>query len=131
MVLTLSDKPADRKLESFFKLYEACKAAKHATSRDKAMVIYAAFADSDLDPDEITAAVSEVDDWLRGQKGYGAFSLGTSERRLFAVGDCYYLGAGVEKDLEAAAEWYQKALDAGYEPDEEDQKHLAEVMGSK
>ena len=73
----------------------------------------------------------EVDDWLRGQKGYGAFSLGTSERRLFAVGDCYYLGAGVEKDLEAAAEWYQKALDAGYEPDEEDQKHLAEVMGSK
>lgn len=85
MVLTLSDKPADRKLESFFKLYEACKAAKHATSRDKAMVIYAAFADSDLDPDEITTAVSEVDDWLRGQKGYGAFSLGTSERRLFAA----------------------------------------------
>ena len=48
---------------------------------------------------------------------------------LFAVGDCYYLGTGVEKDPEAAREWYQKSLDAGYEPDEEDQKHLTDVMG--
>ena len=48
---------------------------------------------------------------------------------MFALGDCYYLGNGVEKNLEAAAEWYQKALDAGYEPDEEDQKHLADVLG--
>lgn len=48
---------------------------------------------------------------------------------LFAVGDCYYLGTGVEKDLQVAGEWYQKSLDAGYEPDEEDQKHLADVMG--
>ena len=27
----------------------------------------------------------EVDNWLKGQKGYGALSLGTSERRLFAA----------------------------------------------
>jgi hypothetical protein len=50
---------------------------------------------------------------------------------LFAVGDCYYLGNGVEKDTAAAAEWYQKSLDAGYEPDEEDQKHLADVLGKE
>ena len=30
---------------------------------------------------------------------------------------------------ELAAEWYQKSLDAGYEPDAEDQKHLADVLG--
>ena len=48
---------------------------------------------------------------------------------LFAVGDCYYLGTGVEKDLEAAAEWYRKSLDMGYEPDAEDQKHLDDVLG--
>ena len=48
---------------------------------------------------------------------------------MFAVGDCYYLGTGAEKDLGAAAEWYQKALDAGYEPDETDQAHLKEVLG--
>ena len=48
---------------------------------------------------------------------------------MFAYGDCCYLGNGVEQDLKEAEEWYQKALDAGYEPDNEDQKHLAEVMG--
>ena len=36
-----------------------------------------------------------------------------------------------EKDLDKAAEWYQKALDAGYEPDEEDQKHLDDVQGKQ
>ena len=87
MVLTLSDKPAEQKLESFFRLYEACKAAKHETAKDKAMVIYAAFAfaDADCDLQETAAAIGEVDDWLKGQKGYGGFSLGTSERRLFAA----------------------------------------------
>ena len=49
------------------------------------MVIYAAFADVDKDLNEIAASIGEVDNWLKGQKGYGAFSLGTSERRLFAA----------------------------------------------
>ena len=94
MVLALSDKPADRKLAAFFGLYDACKAAKHATSRDKAMVIYAAFADADDDLKEVAASIGEVDDWLKGQKGYGALSIGTSERRLFAA-------AMVLKDMQA------------------------------
>ena len=85
MVLALSDKPADRKLEAFFAMYDACKAAKHETSRDKAMVIYAAFADADYDLNETVASIGEVDNWLKGQKGYGILSLGTSERRLFAA----------------------------------------------
>ena len=85
MVLALSDKPADRKLEAFFGLYNACKAAKHETAKDKAMVIYAAFADADYDLNETVASIGEVDNWLKGQKGYGLFSLGTSERRLFAA----------------------------------------------
>ena len=85
MVLALSDKPADQKLVSFSSLYNACKAARHATSRDKAMVFYAVFADSAFDLNETAASISEVDDWLKGQKSYGVFSLGTSERRLFAA----------------------------------------------
>jgi len=85
MVLALSDRPADRKLEAFFGLYDACRAAKHETSRNKAMVIYAAFADTGCDLNEVVASIGEVDNWLKGQKGYGAFSLGTSERRLFAA----------------------------------------------
>ena len=85
MVLALSDKPADRKLEAFFGLYDACRAAKHETAKDKAMVIYAAFAHTDYDLNETVESIGEVDNWLKGQKGYGAFSLGMSERRLFAA----------------------------------------------
>ena len=48
---------------------------------------------------------------------------------VFCIGECYYKGNGVEKDLAEAAKWYRKALDAGYEPDEEDQEHLIEVLG--
>ena len=48
---------------------------------------------------------------------------------IFAVGECYYLGTGVDKDPETAAEWYQKALDAGFEPrDEEEAEHLKELI---
>jgi TPR repeat protein len=48
---------------------------------------------------------------------------------MFAVGECYYLGTGVDKDLETAAEWYQKALDAGFEPiDEEEAEHLKALL---
>jgi hypothetical protein len=43
---------------------------------------------------------------------------------LFGLGDCCYEGNGTEKDLDQAAEWYRKALEAGYEPDETDRAHL-------
>ena len=85
MVLALSDKTADQKLDSFFGLYEACRAAGHATGKDKAMVVYAAFTDATYDLAETVAAIGEVDMWLKGQKGYGALSLSTSARRLFAA----------------------------------------------
>ena len=48
---------------------------------------------------------------------------------MFAEGDCYYEGKGREKDWKAAAEWYQKALDAGYQPDETDKAHMKDVLG--
>ena len=48
---------------------------------------------------------------------------------MFATGDCYYLGRGVEQDYQQAAEWYLKSLNAGYTPDEEDQKHIVDVAG--
>jgi hypothetical protein len=96
MVLALSEKPANQKLEGFFGLYDACKAAKHATSRDKAMVVYSAFADADCDLAEAVAAIGEVDEWLKGNKGYGALGVGASERRLFAA-------SLVLEDLQAAS----------------------------
>lgn len=96
IVLALSDKPAEQKLAAFFDLYRACKERKHATAKDKAMVVYSAFSDVDYDTEEVASAIGEVEDWLKGQKGYGALVLGINERRLFAA-------AMVLEDLKAGS----------------------------
>lgn len=43
---------------------------------------------------------------------------------------CYQDGTGVEKDIEKAAELYQRALDYGYEPTEEEKPRVEEVLGN-
>ena len=50
---------------------------------------------------------------------------------MFGLGECCYEGKGLEKDPDKAAEWYRKALDAGYEPDETDQEHLKALLGDE
>ena len=85
MVLALSDKPAEQKVADYFALFDACKESGHKTSKDKAAVIYATFADLDADRSEVVAEIGEVDDWLRGKKGYGPLGVGASIRRLFAA----------------------------------------------
>jgi hypothetical protein len=85
MVLSLSEKPAEQNAQGFFGLYDACKAAGHATSKDKAMAIYATYADLEANLSEVVAEIGEVDDWLKRQKGYGALGVGASIRRLFAA----------------------------------------------
>ena len=51
---------------------------------------------------------------------------------FFGLGECYYAGKGVEKDLEKAAEYYRKALEAGYELDgPEEEAHVKEVLGEE
>lgn len=85
MVLALCDKPAEQKVAEFFDLYQACKDAGHATSRDKSMVIYSAYAGKSYDRSEVVATIGELDEWLKGQKGYGMLGVGGSMRRLFAA----------------------------------------------
>ena len=84
LVLSMSEKPADAKVESFISLYEALKAAKHNTSKGKSMSIYAAFADTDIPRDELVSEIGEADDWLKGQKGYGFLS-NSDVRRVMAA----------------------------------------------
>ena len=85
LVLALSNKPATQKVQDFFALYDACKDAGHATSKDRSTTIYAAYADVDANRDEIVAKIGEVDMWLKRQKGYGMLGVGASTRRLFAA----------------------------------------------
>ena len=48
---------------------------------------------------------------------------------IFLRGINYQDGTGVEQDMEKAVDYYRQAIDAGYEPDEEDQVRLEEVLG--
>ncbi len=74
LVLSMSGKPANEKVEAFVKLYETLRAEKHGTSKGKPMSIYAAFADVDTPLAELASEIGEADDWLKTQKGYGVFS---------------------------------------------------------
>ena len=48
---------------------------------------------------------------------------------MFMLGDCCRLGQGLEKDPVKAAEWYRKALEAGYDPDGEELEMLQTALG--
>ena len=50
---------------------------------------------------------------------------------MFMLGECLRLGQGLEKDPAKAAEWYRKALEAGYDPDEEGREMLKAALGEE
>ena len=84
LVLSMSRKPVDQKVESFIGLYEALKEVKHATSKAKAMSVYAAFTDLAVPREQLVEEIGEVDDWLKHQKGYGFLS-SSDVRRVMAA----------------------------------------------
>ena len=49
------------------------------------MTIYATYADLDVNRAKIVAEIGEVDEWLKGKKGYGALGVGANIRRLIAA----------------------------------------------
>ena len=73
----------------------------------------------------------DAEDYAKALEYYSMAAEQGEPNAIFFVGDCYYLGQGVEKDLDKAAEWYRKALNAGFEPEEEDQARLKEVLGDE
>lgn len=85
LVLSMSNKPLDQKVDDYISFYEKLKAAKHHSSRGKSMSIYAAYADLDISRDILAGEIGDVDEWLKGQKGYGMFSAGTDVRRVMAA----------------------------------------------
>ena len=84
LVLSMSRKPVDQKVESFIGLYEALKEVKHATSKAKAMSVYAAFTDLAVPREQLAEEIGEVDEWLKHQKGYGFLS-SSDVRRVMAA----------------------------------------------
>ena len=84
MVLSMSRKPVEQKVESFISFYKALKEAKHATSKGKSMSVYAAFTDLDAPLEKLVDEVGEADNWLKHQKGYGILS-SSDVRRVMAA----------------------------------------------
>lgn len=85
LVLAMSNKATEQKVTDFVELFENLRAKKHGTTKGKAMSIYAAFADLDIPRDIILQEISEVDDWLKKQKGYGMLSVNTDVKRVLAA----------------------------------------------
>ena len=85
MVLSLTDAPAEQKVDDLLELYAELKEARHATPRNDSMAIYAPFVGLDVPRDTIVADISEVDTWLKDQKGYGVMGVGKTVRRLIAA----------------------------------------------
>jgi hypothetical protein len=80
----MSKKPVEQKVENFIGLYKALKEAKHATSKQKVMSVYAAFADLDISRELLVEEIGEAEEWLRQQKGYGLLS-SSDVRRVMAA----------------------------------------------
>ena len=65
-------------------------------------------------------------------KAYDCFQRAAEQgdlQAMFNLGEYFREGKAQEKDLDKAAEWYRKALDAGYQPKEEEQEILKAVLG--
>ena len=84
LILSMSKKPVEQKAENYIGLYKALKEAKHATSKQKVMSVYAAFADLDISRDLLVEEIGEAEEWLRQQKGYGLLS-SSDVRRVMAA----------------------------------------------
>lgn len=85
LVLITSSKPTDEKIEEFVSFYNALKAAGHATSTKRSISIYGAFADMNVPQDELVELLSELDVFLKGQKGYGALTVSSDFRKVIAA----------------------------------------------
>lgn len=84
-VLALSDKPAREKVDIFWSLYQALRAAKRDMSRSYMISVLAAYVDVDVPQPQIVREIGEVDDVLHKAKGYGTLGVGGAFRRMMAA----------------------------------------------
>ena len=83
-ILALSDKPSSEKVEILNSLHEGLTEAKHPLSKNRTISILAAYVDVEARRKDLIDEICEVDDYLKGQKGYGILGVGKSFRRLMA-----------------------------------------------
>lgn len=84
-VLSLGDKSPVEKCNKVFDIFDELKAEGHKFGTGYELSVLGCIAISDISVDEIVKLIGETDDYLKKQKGFGNFSLGSKERRMFAA----------------------------------------------
>ena len=85
-VLALCDGRADTKCGKTMELFEKLKVAGHKYGTNYELPTLGVLALSGGNLDEIVQEISEIDDWLSQQKGFGFFSSITRKQRLMYAG---------------------------------------------
>lgn len=83
-VLSLNSMDTEKKVEKVKELIKGFKAARKPISKEYGLGAVGALTLLNMPTDEIVAKVSEVDDYLKHQKGFKWFSVDTKIRRLYA-----------------------------------------------
>lgn len=84
-ILALDERIADEKCARVTALFNELKAIKHRFGASYELATLGTLTLLDLPGKEIAALIAEVDDYLKGQKGFGSLALNANERRLFAA----------------------------------------------
>ena len=84
-VLALDEKPAEAKCAKVESIFNELKAMKHKFGTGYELAVLGTLTMLDMQEKEAADIIAEIDDYLKGQKGFGDLSLGAKERRLYAA----------------------------------------------
>ncbi len=84
-VLALDEQDADTKCNKVIAIYEELKELKHKYASGHELATLGTLAMLDLSVKETANLIVETDEYLKTQKGFGNFSVGATERRLYAA----------------------------------------------
>ena len=84
-LLALNYQSAEEKCKKVAELYDALKAAKHRFGVGQELAFLGILTMLDVDTSKIVADISEIDDYLKKQKGFGNLSIGSEMRRMYAA----------------------------------------------
>ena len=84
-VLALDEKPAEVKCAKVEAIFDELKAIKHTYGTGYELATLGTLTMLDMPEKELAEFIAEADDYLKRQKGFGDFVLGTKARRLYAA----------------------------------------------
>lgn len=84
-VLAINDADAAVKCERVKVIYNRLKDEKHKYASGFEMAVLGSMLITGLSDEEIVSGIIEADEYLRGEKGFGNFTLGGSLRRMYAA----------------------------------------------